>query len=188
MTGLSVVAYELGTFKEGGDPRVVMGFVVRHRDGVIVVDTGFGFGHPELDLHYEIRAKRVRDALAEVEVRPDEISGLINCHLHADHSGQNRDFPGIPTWVQPLEWTAAHAPDHTIVEWIDYERLRLLVPLSLILSHYGLDAGLKRVGSQLVGCCPIHKGSNRRAFVVNLHKNVWHCFGGCGGGGALAGC
>lgn len=119
--GLSVVAYELGTFQEDRGPRVVMGFVVRHRDGVIVVDTGFGFGHPELDLQYDIRARRVRDALAAVEVRPDEISGLVNCHLHADHSGQNREFPGIPTWVQPVEWAAAHTPDHTIVEWVDYE-------------------------------------------------------------------
>ena len=119
--GLQVHAYELGTFKEDGGPRVVMGFVVRHRDGVIVVDTGFGFGHPELDLQYEIRARRVRHALESFEVRQDEINGLINCHLHADHSGQNRDFPGIPIWVQPAEWAAAHTPDHTILEWVDFE-------------------------------------------------------------------
>jgi hypothetical protein len=34
------------------------------------------------------------------------------------------------------------------VEWIDYERLRHLVPLSLIISHYGLDAELKRLHQQ----------------------------------------
>ena len=50
-----------------------------------------------------------------------DVTGLINCHLHADHSGQNAAFPGIPTWVQPAEWAAAHEPDHTIVEWVDYE-------------------------------------------------------------------
>ena len=72
------------------------------------------------------------------------------------------------------------------VEWIDYERLRHLVPLSLILSHYGLDAELKRVGSQLRGCCPIHNGSNPQQFVVDLQKNVWRCFGDCSrGGGSL---
>lgn len=72
------------------------------------------------------------------------------------------------------------------VEWIDYERLRHLVPLSLILSHYGLDAELKRVGSSLRGCCPIHQGSNRAQFVVDLRKNVWRCFGDCNrGGGSL---
>ena len=72
------------------------------------------------------------------------------------------------------------------VEWIDFERLRQLVPLSLIISHYGLDAELKRVGSSLRGCCPIHKGSNPAQFVVDLKKGVWRCFGDCNrGGGSL---
>jgi CHC2 zinc finger len=72
------------------------------------------------------------------------------------------------------------------VEWIDYERLRHLVPLSLIISHYGLDAELKRVGSSLHGCCPVHKGSNPVQFVVDLQKGVWRCFGDCNrGGGSL---
>jgi glyoxylase-like metal-dependent hydrolase (beta-lactamase superfamily II) len=118
---IRVDAYELGTFREGASPRVVMGFVVHHRDGVIVVDTGFGFGHPELDLQYDVRARRIHDALASVEVRPTDVTGIINCHLHADHSGQNLVFPGIPIWVQPAEWAAAHTPDHTVVEWIDFD-------------------------------------------------------------------
>ena len=72
------------------------------------------------------------------------------------------------------------------VEWIDYERLRHLVPLSLIISHYGLDAELKRVGSSLRGCCPIHKGTNPAQFVVDLNKQLWRCFGDCNrGGGSL---
>ncbi len=121
MTGITVAAYELATFREDGGPRVVLGFVVRHREGVIVVDTGFGFGHAELDLAYDVRARRIVDALASVDVRVADVTGLLNCHLHADHSGQNAAFPGIPTWVQPAEWSAAHEPDHTIVEWVDYE-------------------------------------------------------------------
>jgi len=58
------------------------------------------------------------------------------------------------------------------VEWVDFERLRHLVPLSLIISHYGLDAELK--------------GSNAEQFVVDLQKDVWRCFGDCDrGGGSL---
>lgn len=46
------------------------------------------------------------------------------------------------------------------VQWVDFGRLRHLLPLSLIISHYGLDAELKRVGShQLRGKCPIHQGT-----------------------------
>ena len=73
--------------------------------------------------------------------------------------------------------------------WVDFAELRRIAPLSLILSHYGLDAELKRVGSskkQLRGCCPIHKGSNPAQFVVDLQKGLWHCFGDCNrGGGSL---
>jgi CHC2-type zinc finger protein len=72
--------------------------------------------------------------------------------------------------------------------WVDFAELRRIAPLSLILSHYGLDAELKRVGSseRLCGCCPIHKGSNPEQFVVDLQKNVWRCFGDCNrGGGSL---
>jgi CHC2 zinc finger len=70
--------------------------------------------------------------------------------------------------------------------WVDFAEFRRIAPLSLILSHYGLDAELKRVGSSLRGCCPIHKGSNPQQFVVDLRRNVWRCFGDCKrGGGSL---
>jgi hypothetical protein len=39
------------------------------------------------------------------------------------------------------------------------------------------------MGPQLKGCCPIHKGTNPKAFVVDPRKNVWRCFGDCGRGG-----
>lgn len=70
--------------------------------------------------------------------------------------------------------------------WVDFAELRRIAPLSLILSHYGLDGEFKRVGSSLRGCCPIHKGTNPAQFVVDLRKNVWRCFGDCNrGGGSL---
>jgi hypothetical protein len=68
--------------------------------------------------------------------------------------------------------------------WVDFAELRRIAPLSFILSHYGLDAELKRVGShQLRGRCPIHKGSNSQQFVVDLNKDLWRCFGDCNRGG-----
>jgi hypothetical protein len=69
---------------------------------------------------------------------------------------------------------------------IDFAQVRRAVPLALVISHYGLDAEFKRVGSQLRGCCPIHKGTNPQQFVVDLRKDVWRCFGDCDrGGGSL---
>jgi len=98
-----------------------MGFAIHHPDGVIVVDTGFGFGHQELDLKYDVRARRILDALAGIDVRPSDVTAVINCHLHADHAGQNLAFPNVPILVQPVEWGLAHDTDHTILEWVDFD-------------------------------------------------------------------
>ena len=68
---------------------------------------------------------------------------------------------------------------------VDFAHLRRVVPLTLILSRYGLDA-FKCVGSRLKGACPIHKGSNARQFVVDPNASTWRCFGDCNrGGGSL---
>ena len=69
---------------------------------------------------------------------------------------------------------------------IDLDAIRRRVPIGLVLSHYQFDAGLKRVGSQLSGCCPIHRGTNPGQFVVDLQGSTWRCFGDCDrGGGSL---
>jgi DNA primase len=69
---------------------------------------------------------------------------------------------------------------------VDFAAVKRAVPLERVLSHYGLLEGLKRVGSQLTGSCPIHNGSNRKQFVVDLNKDSWRCFGDCDrGGGTL---
>ena len=70
--------------------------------------------------------------------------------------------------------------------FVDFEAIRRMVPLGAILSHYHLDAELKRVGSQLSGSCPIHQATNPGQFVVDLKSNQWRCFGDCDrGGGSL---
>lgn len=66
---------------------------------------------------------------------------------------------------------------------IDFGRLKLAAPIEQVLAFYGVS--LKRMGTQLVGRCPIHKGSNPRAFVVSPAKNVWRCFGDCDRGGSV---
>ena len=55
---------------------------------------------------------------------PADNTAIANCHLHADHSGQNGRFPGVPIYVQPAEWAAAHEPDYTILEDIEFAGAR----------------------------------------------------------------
>ncbi len=128
MTGsvAKVVPLFLGEFRFAADERwagelgVVVGYAIRHRRGVVLFDTGFGFGNDELDAHYQVQARRVPDALAEAGLAVGDVMSVVNCHLHADHAGQNSLFPGVPIYVQPAEWEIAHTTDHTILDWIDF--------------------------------------------------------------------
>ena len=58
------------------------------------------------------------------------------------------------------------------------------VPLTAVLERYGRLGEMKRIGAQLFGTCPIHRGSNKKQFVVDPAKNVWKCFGDCDRGGS----
>jgi N-acyl homoserine lactone hydrolase len=107
-----------------GQTGVVVAYAVRHPGGVFLFDTGFGFGQAWLDDYYKVRARAILDVLAEADLDPAEITAMANCHLHADHAGQNLLFPNVPIFVQPAEWAAAHEPDYTIVEWIDFPGAR----------------------------------------------------------------
>ncbi len=102
-----------------GELGVVMAYAVRHRDGVLLFDTGFGIGNAELDAYYQPRARRVTRVLAEAGMAPTDITSVVNCHLHVDHAGQNAEFRSVPIYVQPAEWEAAHSTDYTILDWID---------------------------------------------------------------------
>jgi N-acyl homoserine lactone hydrolase len=124
-----VIPLELGTFSFPGDELpglqgVVMGYLVRHRGGLLLFDTGFGFGNDDLEERYHPRPVRIAHALRAAGVDAAEIDAVANCHLHADHAGQNSAFPDIPIFVQATEWEIAHTTDHTILEWIDFEGSR----------------------------------------------------------------
>jgi len=68
---------------------------------------------------------------------------------------------------------------------VDIAHLKRVVTLAMVLSRYGILNQLKRSGSQLAGCCPIHDGSDPRQFVVHLTSNNWFCFGDCDRGGSM---
>lgn len=121
-----VIALPMGEFtfpadeEYAGQTGVVVAYAIRHQHGTFLFDTGFGFGNQELDDYYRVRARRLPEVLVAAGVASDEITAVANCHLHADHSGQNALFAGIPIYVQPAEWQVAHEPDYTIVDWIDF--------------------------------------------------------------------
>jgi len=93
---------------------------VVHRDGVFLFDNGVGFGNAEVDTTFSPRVTPIEDALAEHGISLADVTGVANCHLHFDHSGQNVRIPkGVPIFVQRTEWAKVHEPDYTVPEWID---------------------------------------------------------------------
>jgi len=121
-----VVPIELSSFKWpsgplAGERGVVVAYAVEADSRWVLFDTGIGRPIPELS-DYEITTRPVAEALAEADVPVERIGAIVNCHLHFDHCGQNAAFPGVPIFTQQAEWDAAHEPDYSVPEWIDFER------------------------------------------------------------------
>jgi N-acyl homoserine lactone hydrolase len=111
--------------RPAGDPlagrRIVVGaYLVPHLDGPVLFDTGIGEGEPEFDRHYRVVRRPLRDGLHALGVVPDDVRIVVNCHLHADHCGGNRELPGRPLFVQRPELEAAREPGYTIPALVDF--------------------------------------------------------------------
>ncbi|MGI9600502.1 MAG: MBL fold metallo-hydrolase [Acidimicrobiales bacterium] len=104
----------------------VYGFIIRHPDGVILVDTGVGFDNSFINELYQPDLVRLDTALAGARVDEREVGAIVNTHLHFDHCGQNHALPTTPVWVTEAEQDAATAFAYTVPEWahLDPDRVR----------------------------------------------------------------
>ena len=107
-----------------GQDGPVLAFAIRHPDGIVLVDTGIGEGNEWIEENYRPRVRDVREALTAATLDPDGVRAIINTHLHFDHCGQNRAFPGVPIHVQQAELDIALREGHTVVEWVDFPDAR----------------------------------------------------------------
>ena len=103
-----------------GQTGVVLAFAIRHPAGIVLVDTGVGAGNDWVDESYRPVRRDIRDALTAADLEPEDVRAIVNTHLHFDHCGQNRAFPGVPVVTQRRELDAAREPGHTIGEWVDF--------------------------------------------------------------------
>jgi DNA primase len=67
--------------------------------------------------------------------------------------------------------------------WVNYKEIKARVRMEQVLEHYGVLGELHEKGDNLVGRCPIHKGTNGNQFHVSRAKNNFMCFGNCHEGG-----
>jgi DNA primase len=67
--------------------------------------------------------------------------------------------------------------------WVNYKEIKARVNMEQVLEHYGVLGNLREKGDELIGCCPIHHGTNANQFHASRTKNNFMCFGNCHGGG-----
>ena len=107
-----------------GRPGLVMGYAVRHPDGVLLFDTGLGLGNAQVTEWLQAQVNRLPVMLRERGIHPDDVLAIANCHLHLDHCGQNLWFPDRPIYAQAAEYEATRAEDYTVPEWVDFPGVR----------------------------------------------------------------
>ncbi len=91
----------------------VLAYLVLHPSGRLLFDTGFA-EDPAIDEIYHPVRRSLDDALHAAGVRRDEVTAVVNCHLHFDHCGGNPMLPGVPIFVQRREFEAAREPGYTL--------------------------------------------------------------------------
>jgi N-acyl homoserine lactone hydrolase len=88
---------------------------IDHPDGLVLVDTGMIDSTPELDEEWHPTPHPLPPELVE------RVAVVVITHMHFDHHGGNRLFPGVPIHVQRVELEDARTQDdYTIREWIDF--------------------------------------------------------------------
>ena len=96
-----------------GEKWPVFVWTIDHRAGRVLVDTGMIDVRPEVD---------DMSPTPHPENIPRDIACVINTHLHFDHCGGNRLFPGVPIHVQARELADARTlDDYTIRRWVDFD-------------------------------------------------------------------
>jgi len=92
-----------------GERWPVFVWTVEHSARLVLVDTGMIDSRPEID---------DLSPTPHPENIPCDVACVINTHLHFDHCGGNRLFPGVPIHVQARELADARSlDDYTIREW-----------------------------------------------------------------------
>jgi N-acyl homoserine lactone hydrolase len=87
---------------------------IEHPDRLVLVDTGMIDSTPEVEDFHPTPHPLPDELVSRVAI-------VINTHLHFDHCGGNRLFPGVPIHVQRRELADARTQDdYTIREWVDF--------------------------------------------------------------------
>ena len=113
---------ETGTGQTRIEP--VHGYLIRHPDATVLLDTGIGAGDDQTEAWYRPRRIPLPQALASFGLGLGDVDLVVNCHLHFDHCGGNPELAGRPIFCQGAELATARAGEYTIDELVDFSGAR----------------------------------------------------------------
>lgn len=105
---------------EGPGLGALFTYAVDDGSGVYLVDTGIGAGNTWIDEHYKPSPFDILASLNDRRIEKSRIKAIICSHMHFDHCGNNRLFPGVPIYVQKVELVEARKKGYTVSEWIEF--------------------------------------------------------------------
>ena len=104
------------------DSRIdVFAYLVLIDDRVVLVDTGVGTGNAYIEKTFRPSHRNIVTELQKAGVRPEDVTVVVNSHLHFDHCGANTTFPNATFYIQSAELETARTTPYTVREWFDYE-------------------------------------------------------------------
>lgn len=103
----------------------VYGYLILTGRHAVLIDSGVGENSPLVERLFRPRRQSLVELLDGQGVKPNDVTTIINSHLHYDHCGNNRLFPQAEILVQKRELQAACQPGYGIRDWFDYDGARL---------------------------------------------------------------
>jgi N-acyl homoserine lactone hydrolase len=173
------------------------GFLLQGEGKNIIVDTGLDdfMTPPEFTEETGLVPVYMEDALASVNLAPENIDIVINTHLHDDHSGNNLLFPDAKFYIQSIEVDCCRNPhpldyryEPEFIEGLDIQSvdgdMTVLPGLDLILTP-GHTPGCQTVRVEtekgpavIPGMCCHNDNfpSGRPAVCPGVHSNAFEAY------------